>query len=87
MDAGGRTASLGSAVWPMPLFFSSGTSEVPAPLPDESLKVGRCDADRMQHPNVPKLPLGAQPVHRRGADAELRGDLTNGQERRRPPAW
>ncbi len=41
----------------------------------------------MQNPNVPKLPFVAQPVHGRGTDAELRGDLTNGQERQRPFTW
>jgi hypothetical protein len=39
--------------------------------------------DRVQHAHVPQLALVAQAVHGRGADAKLRRDLANGQQRLR----
>jgi hypothetical protein len=58
-----------------------------SPRADERCEIERVNADGMQHANVPQLAFGAQPVHPRRADAQLRGDLTDGEDLSDPAAW
>jgi hypothetical protein len=47
---------------------------------DELSQIVRSDADRVQDANVRQLAAITQPVHGRGAHAELSRDLADGQE-------